>query len=60
MKFTKIRVNNKKETTVTVPENEEDNNIKNNQDHRASIKIQAHLSEIGEKLGYKNLDSETR
>ena len=54
LKFTKIRVNNKKETTVTVPENEEDNNIEtNNQDHRASIKIQAHLSEIGEKLGYK-------
>lgn len=57
LKSTKIRISSKKEISVSIPDNEKEiiTEIKNNKtkEQRDSIKIQAKLSEIGEKLGFK-------
>lgn len=56
IKSSKIRIGSKKEIVVSVPDNEEEKNIieeTKEKEHRDSIKIQAKLSEIGEKLGFK-------
>jgi hypothetical protein len=50
----KIRLSNKKEIPISIPEDEDDIIINDkNIEQRESIKIQAKLSEIGEKLGFK-------
>jgi len=54
----KIRLNGKKSVTVTIPDNNEEEDLKptkemDSSDQRESIKVQAKLSEIGEKLGFK-------
>ncbi|GAB4303909.1 MAG: hypothetical protein Kow0068_26010 [Marinilabiliales bacterium] len=55
IKTPKIRISSKKEITVSVPENDEEdmNGSVEPKEQRDSIKIQAKLSEIGEKLGFK-------
>lgn len=57
LKTTKIRLSGKKEISVSVPD-DEDEKIEiekpaRNKEQRDSIKVQAKLSEIGEKLGFK-------
>jgi len=54
----KIRVSSKKETTVSVPEEETEETIQQSgeitfKEQRESIQVQALLSEIGEKLNFK-------
>lgn len=56
IKTPKIRISSKKEISVSVPENEDETIISSEpkeKEQRDSIKIQAKLSEIGEKLGFK-------
>lgn len=56
LKTSKIRLSNKKEVSVTIPDDDSsDNKVENiiiNRE-RDSIQIQAKLAEIGEKLGFK-------
>ena len=51
----RIRISNEKETIIEIPEEDINNNISVNPpiQERESIKIQALLAEIGEKLNYK-------
>jgi hypothetical protein len=56
IKTSKIRISSKKQISVSVPENEDEEIIlvePKEKDQRDSIKIQAKLAEIGEKLGFK-------
>ncbi len=56
LKPAKIRLSNKKEITVSVPEDEDtlfSEDLPQKKGQRESIRIQAKLSEIGEKLGFK-------
>lgn len=56
LKPQKIRIGSKKEIIVSVPDDEEEQIITEEpteKEQRESIKIQAKLSEIGEKLGFK-------
>lgn len=53
LKSSKIRISSTKETSVTIPDNEEENTHENDIEQRDSIKIQSTLGEIGEKLGFK-------
>jgi hypothetical protein len=58
IKTSKIKLGNKKETVVSVPENDFSNEILQarispKKEQRESIRIQSILSEIGEKLGFK-------
>jgi hypothetical protein len=56
LKTTKIRISGKKEITVTVPDNGEESEVNDKplkKEQRDSIKVQAQLSKIGEKLGFK-------
>lgn len=57
LKTQKIRTSNQKEVTVSVPEDEETTSEELGQviagERRESIKVQAKLAEIGEKLGMK-------
>jgi len=57
MKSQKIRLSGKKEISVSVPDDEEEIAIEEQEEasseRRESIKVQAKLSEIGEKLGLK-------
>lgn len=53
----KIRISGKKEISVSIPDDEDENTPeekpKKSKEQRESIKVQAKLSEIGEKLGFK-------
>jgi len=57
MKTQKIRLSGKKEVSVSVPDDEEETTIEEQEEapseRRESIKVQAKLAEIGEKLGLK-------
>lgn len=56
IKSSKIRISNKKEIVVNIPDNEDEILVQEEpieKEQRDSIKIQAKLSEIGEKLGFK-------
>lgn len=57
LKPTKIRISGKKEVSVSIPDDEEDKVIqksgKKTKEQRDSIKVQAKLTEIGVKLGFK-------
>jgi len=57
MKSQKIRLSGKKEVSVSVPDDEEETVIEEQEEtqseRRESIKVQAKLAEIGEKLGLK-------
>ena len=55
LRSSKIRISSKKEVIVSVPDNDEENanDSVDQKKQRDSIKIQAKLAEIGEKLGFK-------
>lgn len=57
LKTSKIRISGKKEISVSVPDDDEESPIKEkpvkSKEQRDSIIVQAKLSEIGEKLGFK-------
>ncbi|MDD5552241.1 MAG: hypothetical protein PHI88_03745, partial [Candidatus Pacebacteria bacterium] len=58
LKSSKIKLGNKKEVIVTIPDDEEEevkkqSDLIDEEDVRNSIKAQAKLAEIGEKLGFK-------
>lgn len=57
LRGSKIKISEGKEISVSVPENEEEKeikeNISNKRELRESLKVQSLLAEIGEKLGFK-------